>query len=317
MKKEKQKCCRCGRPAKVFCGYGPHWFCKEHFLYFFEKRFRRTVRTNKLIKKGEKIAVGLSGGKDSTTALFLLNKIFKHTNQIEAIIVDEGIPHYRDSAIKIAKQNCKKMKIPFHLVSFKKAFGFRMVEVMKKTGEKKLIGSTCAFCGVFRRRLLNETAKKIGAGKIVTGHNLDDECQSIVMNLFEADLSRMARLGPIVSFDKKNFVPRIKPLYDSPEKEIIAFADFNGLEHFSRENCCPFKWQAKRNFFRKMLNEAEKEFPGTKYKILRFFKQLKPKISDFAKKEVSGQCKSCGAPLQGRVCIACGQLKKLRPPAKH
>ncbi len=310
-------CDRCENKANVFCGYGPHWFCKKHFLYFFEKRFRRTVRTNKLIEKGEKIAVGLSGGKDSTTALFLLQKIFQHTNPIEAIIIDEGIPNYRDKAIAIAKQNCKKWGIPFHQVSFKKAFGFRMIEVMKKTGEKKLIGSTCAFCGVFRRRLLNETAKKIGADKIATGHNLDDECQSIVMNLFEADLSRMARLGPMVCFDKKNFVPRIKPLYDSPEAEIIAFADFNGLEHFSRETCCPFKWQAKRNFFRKMLNEAEQQFPGTKYKILQSFRQLKPRISDFAEKKKVSQCRQCGSILTGKSCVACGQLKKLRSPAKH
>ncbi len=305
------KCDRCGKQAKVFCGYGPHAFCQDHFLHFFEKRVRRTIRTNKLIKKGEKIAIGLSGGKDSTTVLFLLNKIFKHTNKIEAIIIDEGIPNYREKAIKTAVQNCKRWKIPFHIVSFQERFGFRMTEVMKKTGEAKRIGSTCSFCGVFRRRLLNETAKAIGAGKIATGHNLDDECQSIAMNLFDADLSRMARLGAIVSFDEKNFVPRIKPLYETPEAEIIAFADFNHLKHFSRESCCPFKWQAKRNWFRKMLNDAEAEFPGTKYKILQSFKQLKPRIAEFAKKQIAGYCKQCGAPLPGEKCVACEQLKKL------
>lgn len=312
MTKKQEKCDRCEKKPVIHCGYGPHWFCREHFLYFFEKRVRRTIRQNSLVQKGEKIAVGLSGGKDSTVTLYLLNKLFKHTNKIEAIIIDEGIPKYRDRAAKIAIKNCKKWKIPFHLVSFKKSFGFRMIDVMKKTGEQKKIGSTCAFCGVFRRRLLNETAKKIGADKIATGHNLDDECQSIVMNLFEADLSRLARLGALVSFDEKHFVPRIKPLYESPEIEISAFADYNDLEHFSREACCPFKWQAKRNFFRKTIDEAETKFPGSKFKILQSFKQLKPRISDFAKKEPQGKCKACGAPLSGKECIACEQLKKLK-----
>ena len=79
-------------------------------------------------------------------------------------------------------------------------------------------------------------------------------------------LKRMARLGATTK-GGKGMSPRIKPLYLTPEKEVIAYASLNKINHFS-EQCCPFSWQAKRNAFRTMLNEMETKFPGTQPFIL-------------------------------------------------
>lgn len=310
MGKEK-KCDRCSLKSKILLPYGPHYFCERHFLEFFEKRVRKTIRKFRLFSKGERIVVGVSGGKDSLTALYLLDKFYSSTNEIHALMLDEGIPKYRDKALEIAKKNCKEWNIPFTVVSFRKRFGITMLEIMKKIKKKKELGSACSFCGPMRRNLLNEVSKGLKADKLVTGHNLDDETQSIVMNLFDNDLVRMARLGPkagIKSF--KQFIPRIKPLYECPETEIIAYADFKGIKHY-REECCPFSWQAKRNSFRKMLNEFEAKFPGTKHSILKTFLQIKPLMEKkFIEWKVK-ECIECGAPTGGRVCKTCIQLKKL------
>ena len=234
------KCVQCEKEAKIVLRYGPHKFCKDHFLYFFEKRVRKTIRENKLIKGREKIAVGLSGGKDSTTALYMLNKIFSKSNKIVAIMIDEGIPGYRDKAIAIGKKNCESWNVDYEVVSMEKELGHKMIDIMKKISKNEELGSTCAFCGVFRRYLLNKKATEVRAKKIVTGHNLDDETQSILMNLFDNDLARLSRLGPIAGVrEHKGFVPRIKPLWETPEKEVIAFVNFLGVKHYSEE-CCPF-----------------------------------------------------------------------------
>ena len=307
-----KKCVECGAKAVISIPYGPHVFCKRHFLHFFEKRVRRTVRENRLVRGREKIVVACSGGKDSGTALYIMNKIFGKSNPIEALLIDEGIPKYRDKALAIAKSNCKKWKIQCKVVSFKKEFGFTMVDVMRKTGEAKRLGSTCAFCGVLRRRIMDKHAREMGAGKLATGHNLDDEVQSILMDIFDADIARYSRLGPIAGEGGKHgFVPRIKPLYLCPEKEVIAFAQLSGIEYYDRQ-CCPFKWQAKRNDFRAMMDDFEAKYPGTLFSVMRFFQQTK----QCALRSESGgakimACEKCGEPCSGKVCRVCAQIEML------
>lgn len=307
----KGKCDRCSKKAEIELPYGPHKLCREHFLHLFEKRVKKTCRANKLFSPGEKILVAYSGGKDSAVTLFLLNKIFGARNEIQALLIDEGIPGYRDRALGIAEKNCRAWEIPFKRVSFKKEAGFTMVDVMRKTGAKKRLGSTCSFCGVIRRRIMNQFAKKLGAEKLATGHNLDDEVQSTLMNVCDADLNRFMRLGPIAGNAKiKGLVPRIKPLWESPEIEVIAFAEFNGIDYY-REQCCPFKWQAKRNDFRGIVNHLESSYPGTMYSVLSFFRQAKSKIGKKGAKKELRLCSECGEPCNGKQCMSCNLIKKI------
>lgn len=306
-----KKCERCNRKSAIELPYGPHFFCRDHFIHFFEKRVRKTCRVNSLIIPGEKLLVACSGGKDSTVALYLMKKIFGKTNEVEALLIDEGIPGYRDKALGFAEANCEKWDVPFTRVSFVEEFGFSMVEVMRKTGMAKKIGSTCAFCGVLRRRMMNSYAKKLGAGKLVTGHNLDDEVQSILMNVCNADLRRLARLGPVAGVASvKGLVPRIKPLWECPEIEIVAFAHYCGIKHYE-EQCCPFKWQAKRNTYRAILNHLESQLPGTMYSTLSFLKRLKQIILKNKETIDIKACSECGEPSSQRLCAVCKKIVEM------
>ena len=306
------KCVYCGKDAIVSLPYGPHRFCKEHFIYFFEKRVRRTIRMNRLIEGREKIAVAVSGGKDSLATLFILNKIFGKSNEIVAVMVDEGIYGYRDKAIEIAKRNCEEWGIKYEIVSMKKELGISMTEVMSRIPKGQLEQSSCSYCGVFRRKLLNEKAGLIKAKKIATGHNLDDECQSILMNIASNDLPRLARLGPTTGVKKfRQFVPRIKPLYECPENEVHKFAELSGFD-FCKAPCCPYSWQAKRNIFRKIVNELEEEMPGTKFSILASFRKMKPLLKKEASKGSAKACEICGSPTNAKICSSCGKLKGLK-----
>lgn len=307
-----EKCVKCGKPAKITLSYGPHRFCTEHFNEFFEKRVRKTMRKYRLIKSKEKIAVGVSGGKDSAVALYMMNKILRKGNEIVAVLIDEGIPNYRDKALKVAVKNCEEWKIPYEISSFEELYGLTNIEIMKKISKHRELGTSCAFCGVLRRNALNKIALKIKADKIATGHNLDDETQSIVMNFFENDWKRMSRLGAMVGVKNfKEFAPRIKPLYETPEEEIILFAEMNEINYYKGQ-CCPFRWMAKRNMFRKMLDEFEMKFPGTKYSILQSFQTIKPRIQDLYAGDELKTCKKCGNPSSSDVCQVCKQIEKIK-----
>ncbi|MDD3159913.1 MAG: TIGR00269 family protein [Candidatus ainarchaeum sp.] len=311
------KCDKCNNESKILLAYGPHNFCEKHFTEFFEDRVKKTIRKYELIKPKEKLLVALSGGKDSIVTLRLIHKFYNNRNEINALIIDEGVKGYREKAIKVAKDTCNKLKIPFKLVEFKKEFEITNDQIMPILLENKKLGGTCAFCGTLRRNIMNKYAKKLKFDKLITGHNLDDEVQSIVMNIFNNDFDRLKRIGASAGFiEHTGFVKRIKPLYQTPEKEIIAYCLFNGIKHYS-DVCCPYSWTAKRNEYREMINTFENRFPGTEYSILRFYENLKPLLipKKSEKNKLSKKLKECNIclePTENEICKACEQIKKLK-----
>jgi uncharacterized protein (TIGR00269 family) len=312
MDKKTKKCDFCDKESTITLKYGPHYLCETHFTNFFESRFKKTIRKYSLFKQGEKLLVALSGGKDSLVTLILLHKYYSKTNPIEALIIDEGVNNYRNKAVEVAIENCEKLKIKYNLISFKNEFGITNDEIMPLILENKKLGGTCAFCGTLRRTIMNKYAKKVKADKLVTGHNLDDEVQSIVMNIFNNDYEKFLRQNPGTgNVVTKEFVKRIKPLYETPENEIIAYCNYNQIKHYSDE-CCPYSWTAKRNEYREMINSFENRFPGTEFSILRFFEEIKinlpkNKVGKIALKK----CIVCGEPTEDKKCMACRLVEKI------
>jgi len=280
--------------------------CKSCFLRYFEKKVRKTIREFKLIEKNDRILVACSGGKDSTSILYLMKKIFsKRTDLvIESIAIDEGVKGYRDESLKFLKGFCKKEKIRLHTYSFKKEFGRNLDEIIK--GKKP-----CSICGVLRRRLLNEKARELKATKLVTGHNLDDECQSILMNQFRRNIRLGARLGPKTGvLDDESFVKRIKPFYLMLEKEIAVYAFLKGF--MTKLNECPYENQSYRSKVRDMINEFEQKYPGTKSSIIASFLEIIPFLkNEYGSKGDLKFCKECGEPCSQDICQVCNIIKKI------
>ena len=316
-----KQCDKCSKKASISLECGPHHYCEAHFTKFFDNRVKKTIRKYKLFKPGEKLLVAVSGGKDSLVVLHLIHKYYSRSNEIEVLIIDEGVKGYRNKAITTAKKHCKEKGIKHKVISFEDEFGITNDDIMPLLKQNPKLGGTCAFCGTMRRHIMNKYAKKIKADKLITGHNLDDEVQSFVMNVFNNDFSRLIRTGARAGIiEHVGFVKRIKPLYETPEKEIIAYCAFNEIEHYSQE-CCPYSWSAKRNEFREMLNNFENRFPGTLFSTLRFNEQLKDnlKVSKEKKKEFSEKlkaCSKCGEPTEKKFCNTCELIAKLQDEKK-
>ncbi len=280
-------------------------YCKGHFIEYFEAKVAATTKKYKLIDKSDKIIAACSGGKDSTTVLYLLNKWF---GNVTALAVDEGIPGYRNVTLEDLRSFCSRNKIPLKTVSYKEAFGFSLHEALRK-----VTVLPCNICGTLRRYLLNSSAK--GFTKIATGHNLDDEAQSIMMNFFKGNLELAARLGPLTGVvEDEKFVPRIKPLYFCHEKEVAAYAF---LQNFGiRFNECPHSRISFRAAIRDFLNELEQQLPGTKQNIINNFLKLLPRL----KKKYGAvaditHCSSCGEPSSNELCKACIYVNSLKESA--
>ncbi|MEM2130991.1 MAG: TIGR00269 family protein [Candidatus Woesearchaeota archaeon] len=295
--------------------------CKKHFIDYFEDKVKKTIKKYKLLSKKEKICVAASGGKDSSSLLYLLNKIGYN---VEALAIDEGIKGYRDKTLEDLKKLCLKHNIKIRIESFEKNFSLNLDNLV--VNEKR----PCSACGILRRRLLNLFSKDYDV--IATGHNLDDEAQAILMNLFKSNIELLKRLGPItgeksniddkIKIDnnkinnnnnnkeenknkKKGFTKRVKPFYFCSEKEILIYSFLNKLEVSYNE--CPHVFNSFRAKVRDYLNELESKKKGTKVNIVKWFLKLKFKKN----KEQINYCKLCGEPSSNEICNVCNYLSKL------
>jgi uncharacterized protein (TIGR00269 family) len=273
-----------------------------------ERKFRRSIAEHSLISPGEKIALAVSGGKDSVSCMHLLADYCKKKNcELVAITVDEGIKGYRGEGVKIARENAELLKVPHFVVSFKQAFGATLDEMVKIAKERKTGLGACTYCGIMRRSLLNQTARELGAKKLATAHNLDDEVQTIMLNYIRADFSRLYRLGPAYSA-REGFVPRIKPLREVPEKEMALYALLKKINvHLG---VCPYAGGI-RSEIRDFINRLEENHPNSKFMILRMFDRMKPNLLKAVPEFEIKMCERCGEPTSVNMCKKCELLEGL------
>jgi len=248
----------------------------------------------------------VSGGKDSSSVLYLLTKIFKNNPNIEiiGITIDQGFGCVTEYDALFTKQLCEKLGLKHYTFSFKKEFGKDVKDLIKKNPKS----SYCEICGVLRRYLLNKKSRELGCKKLATGHNLDDECQSILMNILKGDMMRLVRVGSMPMINKNSkFVPRIKPLINIPEDEVILFAKINKIKYSSQK--CPYrKFNTLRGDTIKYLNILEKNSPGIKHSLLESATKLKPYIEKQFKNERIKLCEKCKEPASKKICKTCEVL---------
>lgn len=274
---------------------------QKEFNKNIENNVRRTVEKYGLLARDEKVAVALSGGKDSILTLHMLNKFREEYNlDLVAITIDEGISGYRNDGVDAARKNAAETGVKLIEKSFLDEFNFKLDDIFE------FYKSACIPCGVFRRYLLNKTAYEVGASKIATGHNLDDEIQSFLMTFARADFRRFPKFGPKLDTIHQKLVPRIKPLWNLPEKDVGAWAVLNDIEvHFAE---CPYSSMSARSKIKGFLNSVESERKGTKANILGSFE----KTFQFEKKPAKlYECKKCGEPSSMDVCKACEMLEEI------
>ncbi len=261
-----------------------------------EKQVIETIKNYRLFTKAQKILVAASGGKDSTVLLYILKKY--HYN-FEAVYVDAGIG---DFTVK-TKQNltifCKQQDIKLNIVTFKQELNVTLPEILSKTKKYR----SCTICGVLRRYLINKYAKEHKFKAVATGHNLDDEAQATLMNIFRNDYERFLRQGPVSGIIKSSdFVPRVKPLYFVKENEIMRYAvKMNFPVHYER---CPYSYGVYRDSVKQFLKSYENQAKN----IVDFTVSSLHAISHTEIK----RCKICGEPSNTDVCKTCQILQEVK-----
>ncbi|KAI1292209.1 Cytoplasmic tRNA 2-thiolation protein 1 [Halotydeus destructor] len=281
--------------------------CKECFFYCFETEIHETIIRGKLFKRGMKVAIGASGGKDSTVLAYImkmLNEKFDYGLELFLLSIDEGITGYRDDSLETVKRNEIQYQLPLKILSYEDLYGWTMDAIVKQIGLK----NNCTFCGVFRRQALDRGAALLKCDMIVTGHNADDIAETILMNLLRGDIARLQRSTAIVTgAGEEDVIQRCKPFKYTYEKEIVMYAYFKKLDYFSTE--CVYAPNSYRGFARAFLKDLESVRSSSILDIIHSGEQLA--VKDNVRLPPQGICSRCGYISSQAVCKACVMLEGL------
>jgi uncharacterized protein (TIGR00269 family) len=293
-------CTHCGGKAFYTRRYSGETLCASCFRDSITEKTRKTVSKYNMMHAGERVAVAVSGGKDSLSLLKVLNGLCRsRRNEIVAISIDEGVAGYRDEALAHARSVATGLGVQQIVVSYKDLFGFSLDEALDWNQERDV--SSCSFCGVFRRRAIDEAAARAKASVVATAHNLDDYVQTFVMNLMHGDVARLGWLDP--SYVDDSFpVRRVKPFMEIYEEEVALYAFLTGVPFQSVS--CPYMHEGLRSEVRDYLNMMESNHPGIKNVLLRSSLDVISHYSHSSEKEAV-PCTSCGKPSSNGLCNVC------------
>ncbi|NAZ13272.1 MAG: TIGR00269 family protein [Desulfurococcales archaeon] len=306
------KCDICGlREAVVYQRHTGRRLCKECFFKDVLERVLNEVKRYEMFKDNDKIMLAVSGGKDSYVLMNIMTQIHD-PSKLGAVTIVEGIKGYnRVEDLDQLRAYAKDHGIDIVVVSVKELSGYTVDEMVENSIGKGLKISPCTFCGIYRRRGINLVARSLGYDKVATAHNLDDEVQTLVINMLRGDEARLIMLHPKRRRFSELFVPKIKPLRKIYEYETARYAYLKGYKPQIYE--CPYlnMMPSLRSKIRDVLYRLEEERPGSLLKLLEEYDKLFEK--EVEEREVKlNTCIICGEPTSPgrRVCKACELLIK-------
>ncbi len=307
------KCSKCRKhEALVHLRYARQKLCKDCFNEHFVSRLRRAVEKYRMFKSHEKVAVAVSGGKDSVALLHALKHAFPEQD-IVAIHINLGIAYYSDHLEGKVRQLAQQLNVPLIVYNLKKEEDYTIDDFLKTKFRKKM----CSVCGIIKRHIFSKLASDVKADVVATGHNLDDMVGTMMASFFAGDFESIARLKPVL----KPLIPgqprKIKPLITTPEIEDLYYVLLNELP--VQACSCPHSLGSSVKNYKQMIDMLEERNPNVKYQLLSVFtKKLIPLIEKEQRKEVQvievHPCKICGLPTSSEdgVCSKCKRVQMLK-----
>lgn len=211
---------------------------------------RQAIQKYNMISENDKIAVGLSGGKDSLTLLAGLKKLssfYPVHFELVAIYVDLGVTD-KTLAETTMREYCDKLDVPFYCIS---------TDIYSIVFEERKEKNPCSLCAKMRKGALNQKALELGCTKIAYAHHKDDFIETSMMSLMIEGSYEC--FPPVTKLDKTG-LSVIRPMIFIPEKEVTGYARRNNLPVI--KNPCPADGYTKRQQTKEWIAESEKHFPG-------------------------------------------------------
>ena len=214
---------------------------------------RKAVDDYRMIAEGDKIAVGISGGKDSLTLLYALSSLrrfYPHPFDLVAVTVDLGFANLDLTEIK---KLCEKLEVPYTVVK---------TQIGQIVFEQRQENNPCALCAKMRKGALNEAMKQLGCNKIAYAHHMDDVVETMMLSLLYE--GRFHTFSPVTYLDDTGLTV-IRPLIYMKEADVIGFV--RKYEVPVVKSPCPADGHTKREYVKQLLKQLNTENPGVKQRM--------------------------------------------------
>ena len=214
---------------------------------------RQAIDEYGMIQENDKIAVGISGGKDSLTLLYALSclrKFYPHKFDIVAVTVDLGFDNLNLDGIR---KFCKERDVEYHVIKT------QIAEVVFHIREESNPGSLCA---KMRKGALNDAVKELGCNKVAYAHHMDDIIETMFLSMFYE--GQFYSFAPVTHLDRSG-ITVIRPLMYVPEANVIGFLHKYHLPLV--KNPCPADGETKREYVKQLVRQINLENPGVKKRI--------------------------------------------------
>ncbi len=211
---------------------------------------RKAVDEYGMIDEGDKIAVGISGGKDSLTLLYSLanlRRFYPNKFEVIAVTVDLGFPEFDTTGIK---ELCDDLDVAYEVIN---------TEIYDIVFNQRKESNPCSLCAKMRKGSLNEAILKLGCNKVAYGHHKDDVVETLMMSLIYE--GRINTFRPVTFLDRTG-ITAIRPLLYIEEADIIGFANRMSLPVMGKK--CPADGYTKREYVKGILNDINRDNPGVK-----------------------------------------------------
>jgi len=231
----------------------------ERLAFFLLKAVNKAIRIYDLIADGDRIAVALSGGKDSRVLAYLLRRRQEFAQE-----------QYDLTAIHVLPSEdapCRNIGDVDGLLAWAEELGMESATVTMERARGKPAReaqSPCFYCAWRRRKALFRRAQELGCNKLAFGHHADDVAATTLLNLFYQ--GRLETMEPKVTLFE-GALALIRPLYLVPERDIIPLA--RALDLAATGDVCPVSYTSKRRMMEKIIRMVEKGYPRTKISLLR------------------------------------------------
>lgn len=211
---------------------------------------RRAADDYEMIQDGDKIAVGISGGKDSLTLLYALStlrRFYPHPFELHAVTVDLGFENLNLGKIEAL---CKELDVPYTIVP---------TQIASIVFDQRKEKNPCALCAKMRKGALNEAIRGAGCNKIAYAHHKNDVVETLMLSLIYE--GRFHTFAPVTFLDRMNLTV-IRPLVYMKEADVIGFVHKHDVPVV--KSPCPADGHTRREYVKQLLRQLNLENPGVK-----------------------------------------------------
>jgi len=329
------KCRKCGHEAVINMRQHKLALCGEHFLEWVPEQTQRFIEKYKMFTPDERVLVAVSGGKDSLSLWDVLLRLgYKADGMYIGLGIDGGVD-YSNQSHEMCERFLSNRKSQManvtreteepgygdsrwepalHVVDIARMYGETIPDVAARTTRGR--SKPCSVCGLIKRHVMNRVARDGGYDVLATGHNLDDEVAVLFGNTLTWNAGYLLRQAPVLPADKPGLARKVKPFCRLYERESAAYALVRGIEYIYDE--CPFAEGSTSIAHKEILNQMEKDSPGTKLQFYLSFLRAREQglFAEHAEQVELNACEKCGQPTSAPgLCAFCRLWERRRTDA--